>query len=69
MARQTQAQPQVSPAFFTKIGAKAGELTTASGANANLFFDGYKAGYAGSKKAHEERRVAMQNYLVQKYNL
>ena len=55
--------------FFASIGASAGELSTATAANTGLFLDGYKAGYHGSKKAHEAQRIAVREALVKKYNL
>jgi hypothetical protein len=71
MARKTNTTT-AAPAdlsFFSNLGAKTGELTTASTANANLFYDGFLAGYHGSKKAHAGQRELMRQLLIQKYNL
>lgn len=69
MARKSTQPITVELPFWSNLGAKSGELTTASTANAGLFADGFKAGYYGSKKKHAGQRDAVRALLSQKYDL
>ena len=55
--------------FWTSVGDTLGSASTSSVANAELFADGFRAGYAGSQQQHAARRQQMRDYLTIKYGL